>query len=198
MIAARRFNQRVAMTLMELLIVVVILAIAASLAVPTIQRAFSSQRVEKAANLVRSGMNLARVKSMRSGKVFGFYYYPDTREYRVAPFNNDTMNLLKTQRRREIAQTGSNFDYGDELLPQGIVFLDGETIADSRSEQVKTDTSFSTSDVKPVLFYPDGSSQTAKVMLRCDDEYIEVHLRGMTGTSTVAAVDENRIPNSGR
>ncbi len=195
MIAARNFNNRIALTLLELLIVVVILAIAAGLTVPIVQRSFTAQRVEKAGNLVRAGMNRARVRAMKSGDVYSFYYFPNSREYRVAPFRNDVIAQLKSSRSpsNEEVDSGSNFDFGDDRLPQGIVFLNGDVLLDARAEQAIQDNSVSERDLRPVLFYPDGSSQTARILLRCDDSLTQVHLRGMTGTTKLVPVDDSQI-----
>ena len=196
MAVTRSTQNRTALTLMELLIVVAILSLVAAMAVPLVQRSFESQRVNKAAVLVRAAMNKARVKAMRSGEVYGFYYFPDSRQYRVAPFNSDTFESLKSRRRDEVVvDSGENFDFGDDRLPQGIVFMDGEVLKDARSEDAIEDSSVSTRDVTPILFYPDGSSQSAKVLVRSEDEYTEIHLRGMTGTSRIVPIDDQRLPN---
>ena len=190
-----RYDHRRAFTLLEILIVVVILAVAAGLAVPVVQRAFTSQRISKASSLVRAAMNSARNRSMRSGEVYGFYYFPQTREYRIAPFNQLVFERLRSREREEV-ESGSNSDYNENRLPQGIVFLNGDVLSDDRSESVQEEVDVTLRNVTPVLFYPDGTSQSAKVVLRCDEEYTEILLRGLTGSSRAVPVDSSRAPRN--
>ena len=190
-------GNRVGITLLELMIVMVILVLAGAIVAPIIQRSFTSQRVSRAADLVRSGLGQARVKAMRSGEIYGFFYYPETRYYKVAPFNDQMVQVLQeTQNRSSRDQNAtSNFDYGDERLPNGVVFSDGMTVADSRSEDAMLNNNVPSQNIRPVLFYPDGSSQTATLMVKSEsnEDFMEIRLRGMTGTSKSRTVETEQI-----
>lgn len=187
------------LTLLELVIVMVILVTVASMAIPFVYRSFSAQRVNKAADLVRAQLNRARVAAMRTGEIQGFFYYPETPNFRVGPFNSDIAQSLNQSLRNQGNVRASNFDYDDDKLPQGVVFAEGASVDDSRSAAAQLDSGADLGgSVLPVLFYPDGSSQTAKVILRSDqNDYYEIKLRGMTGTSTAGPVSNIRSSGSG-
>ena len=71
-------------------------------------------------------------------------------------------------------------------LPEGVIFLAGETLSDNRSseidaalaQQLARETVWS----PPILFYPDGTTSDARVVLANKKrQVIEVTLRGITG-----------------
>ena len=186
------------LTLLELVIVMVILVTVSSLAIPVVYRSYSAQRVNKAADLVRAELNRARVQAMRTGEVQGFFYYPETANFKVGPFSNEMAEALSQSLRSQQNARSSNFDFGNNRLPKGVVFATGITVQDSRSVAAEQDSGVDVGNMRPVLFYPDGSSQTAKLYLRSDqDDYFEVKLRGMTGTSSAAPVNDNRLVQNG-
>lgn len=179
-------------TLLELIIVLVILVVAAALAVPTVQRSFSSQRVAKAGDMIRAELNRARISAMRTGEVHGFFYFPGTANYKIAPFDEEVMSVINGSQTRNEPNT-SNFVYGGDRLPNGVLFAEGQTADDSRSESALVENDSAGRDLRPVLFYPDGTSQSAKLYLRNqDNDYIEVKLRGLTGTSKVRLIEDIR------
>ena len=190
--------QRSGFTLIELLMVLAILVIAAGLAIPFTLRSFTSHQITKAADLVRAEMNEARLQSMRTGEVYGFFYFPESGNYKTAPFNDEMNRILQDSNRRRDSATSTNFEFGDGLLPSGILFADGETIDDARAESEFQENAVST-DVRPILFYPDGTSQSARLLLKnYEEDFVEIKLRGMTGTSTSAPVYDNVPRTSGR
>ena len=186
------------LTLLELVIVMVIVVTVASMAIPVVYRSYSAQRVNKAADLVRAQLNRARVAAMRSGEIQGFFYYPESSNFRVGPFDNEISESLNQSFRNQRNARTSNFDYDDNRLPQGVVFAEGVSVDDARSAAAEQDSNANLGNVRPVLFYPDGSSQTAKVILRSDqNDYFEIKLRGMTGTSTAGPIDDIRSNGNG-
>lgn len=178
-------------TLFELIVVLVILVLVTALVLPTVQRSFSSRRTVSAGEFVRTELNRARVAAMRTGQIHAFFYFPQSANYQIAPFNDEVVRLLRDSRNREDRRS-SNFDFGDTQLPKGVLFVDGETLDDARSEQAFEDNSANVRDIQPVLFYPDGSSQSARLYLRSDtidEDLVEINLRGMTGTSKLRTID---------
>ncbi len=179
------------LTLLELIMVLMILVIIASISVPFTYRSFSGQRASKAADLVRSELNRARVQAMKTGEIHGFFYYPETQNFKVAPFNEEMVGILDQNRRD---RNDVNYrEFGGERLPKGVLFAVGEAEADSRSAAAEAENA-APSNVRPVLFYPDGSSQNARLYVRSDrDDFIEIRLRGMTGTSTTHPVTQGNF-----
>ncbi len=184
-------DRRAGLTLLEIIIVMVILVVVAAWSVPTIQRSFTSQKVAKAADLVRGELNRARVRAMRTGEIHAFFYQLESPNFKVSAFDNEVSKVLNQSFNNQIQRTG-NFDFGNDRLPQGIVFTGGEALQDARAMNALANTP-DTSSLRPILFYPDGSSQTARIFIRSEDQDVmQIRLRGMTGTSTAAMVDARR------
>jgi Tfp pilus assembly protein FimT len=169
----------------------VLLVFVGSLAVASVQRSFTSQRAFRAADLVRAELNRARIAAVRTGKIHGFFYFPQSANFKIAPFDDETVRVLQQNAGRNSRVAPSNFDFGDQLLPRGVVFVEGEVVQDARSEFAFEENGQASSGVRPILFYPDGTSQTAQLFLRSEEsDYVTVKLRGMTGTSTAAPLLE--------
>lgn len=192
----RKSQARAGITLIEMLLVMLIFVMLGALAFPSIGRSFSGQKLSRAADVVRSQLNNARVQSMRTGEIHALFYMIESSQFKVAPFNEEAAKILS----KSFQSRGSEFvpgvggDFGGSRLPRGIVFFDGESMVDARaqaaisSDDVDVDRNF-----RPILFYPDGTSQTARLYLRSDDDmFAEIRLRGMTGTSTSSLVDPQR------
>ncbi len=185
-------ERRRGVTLLEIIIVMVILIAVAAWSIPTVQRSFSSQKLVKAADLVRGELNRARVRSIRTGDIHAFFYQEDSAFFKVAPFNNDTMNVLRDSFRQQQEEQANNASFNGESLPGGIQFAGSEALRDGRSEAA-TEGNPVRGNMQPILFYPDGSSQTARIYLRSNDsDTAEIRLRGMTGTSTSSVLDTER------
>jgi len=192
----RRLSLPRGITLIEIVIVMVIFVMLGALAMPSIGRSFTGQKLSKAADLVRNQLNRARVQSMRTGKVHAFFYMVDSAQFKVAPFDEEVAKVLSDSlgNNDETAANASSFDLGGDRLPRGIKFIDGQTLDDSRSAAMLADGSISIDrNFRPVLFYPDGTSQTARLYIQSEQEdFAEIRLRGMTGTSTSATFDPRR------
>jgi hypothetical protein len=73
-------------------------------------------------------------------------------------------------------------------LPEGVVFLVGEAVSDSRGMQIEAaaaeEGQYQQTWSPPILFYPDGTSSDAIIIL-ANRRYqvVEVTLRGITGMS---------------
>jgi len=76
-------GERRGFTLTEVLLVLALLVILATMSWPALDRAFSGTRLRKAADQVRAGFSGARVEAMQSGEVQLFRYAIDSAEYRI-------------------------------------------------------------------------------------------------------------------
>lgn len=177
--AARR-----GMTLFELILVVAIIVVIAAIAAPTLQQAFKTQRLKKSADLVRAEWGRAKVNAIRNGEEFAFFWEPETGVYWVAPFSS----VYAGQSPDTTQEAISNYDYGNGLLPRGVVFDSGESSEDARA-QVLADGEGADGNANMILFYPDGTTQDAQIFLRNEkDLYVRVSLRALTGVSSVSDV----------
>jgi prepilin-type N-terminal cleavage/methylation domain-containing protein len=180
-------------TLLELIIVLAVMIAVAAMSLPMLQRSFSGQKLDKGADLVRAHMGRARVNAIRNGEIYAFYYQIEGPAFRVGPFNAETIDSMKNVPLNEDART-SNFDFGDDLLPREVRFSMGLTNTDARAAAAMVSANFQPGDMRPILFYPDGTSQTAKVILQNkENDAVQVTLRGLTGTTTIKKILDERM-----
>jgi Tfp pilus assembly protein FimT len=200
---------RRAMTLLEVLLVLCLLVILASLAWPVLERPLANQRLRQAADVVRTEWTRARVEAMSSGRTMAFTHRLASDAYRVE-------DLQGAEYVAETVDEGSGETCRSTsyALPEGCQFVAGESRQDDRAAMafgedapVARATAKADADTgadggagatawsDPILFYPDGTTSDATVVL--GNEYgrrIELSLRGLTG---VAAVGELYDSNEG-
>jgi hypothetical protein len=75
-----------------------------------------------------------------------------------------------------------------QRLPDGVQFFMGETQADNRLAQTAADTAAPAAEnaVSPIVFYPDGSTSDARLVLTNERFFVELSLRGLTGMVRVS------------
>ena len=187
---SRNANSRCGFSLLELILVMAILLAFAAMALPTVQRSLSRQGVQKGADMFRAALGKARVRAIRSGKVYAVFYAPNSSYFSVAAFDKAAeQNGLAGQRIQEIENRAATEAYGDDMLPRRVRFAAGNVEIDGRASL--TLSSGSNTSIRPILFYPDGSSQDAKIILQNENgDMVQVYLRGLTGTSTSTRIVE--------
>ncbi|MEA1952541.1 MAG: hypothetical protein U9N87_14265 [Planctomycetota bacterium] len=79
-----------AVTLVEVLLVLVVLTLIAATAWPALERSFANQRLRDAADLVRAEWAAARAEAMRLGAARQFHYTPEEQTYWVDPCEDNT------------------------------------------------------------------------------------------------------------
>lgn len=191
---------RRALTLVEVLLVLALLVIIGAVSVPQLAGSMSRGRLQHSGDLLRSAWGKARLAAMRSGEVYLFRLQPNGGWYQIVTL-------------AELAGDGAANastpppDDGDELeflesdvlrlarhrLPAGIVFASAE-IEDAPSlaaEATAGDGNWS----NPILFYADGITSNATVLLANDDGYmVRVTLRGLTGMSHAGEIEKGAAP----
>ena len=90
-------------TLLELMIVVVILGICATFAVPMLNQAAAQTRLEAATELVANSLNYARLRALSSQQNFRVVFTPGTERIRVEMNANNKLNHLKDPSRDVIS-----------------------------------------------------------------------------------------------
>lgn len=200
-------------TLLEIVVVLSIVVIVASLAWPPLLRYLREATIREQAHLVRIELTAARRRAIDAGLVYQFRYEPNGRRFLVLPHDRPDVG------------SGSNSS-GESAAAQaaadGIEVVSGELAASCRFGvlQVKNvltnaaQAAFTerlpeewlalvpdshglreTSWAQAICFYSDGTADNAAVtVLDSDDRQIEITVRGLTGTVEVGPIRQERRP----
>jgi type II secretory pathway pseudopilin PulG len=172
-------------TLFELLLVLGIFMVIVALATPFLARAFHAQALNNGADLVRASFDRARVQAIRTGNVYAFLYEPGTSSYTISPLIN-AYSLVNPS-----LSGGASGSPAIKQLPQGLVFAGSAVSEDARAQFESEGASLAARNMTPILFYPDGTSQDAYVLVANDQGHqIRIRLRGLTGMSSAARVGQ--------
>ena len=166
------------MTLVELLLVLVLLVVVTSLALPLLQSSFSSVRLNSAADQVLANINETRTKAIETGHAYEFRFEPNGMKYCVSRYSLNASN--------DLARDTSTADWSlESTLPDQISFWKG-AISDKSVNGQKQVTSLMIGDTtewsSSIFFFPDGSTSNASLLLKNENElYQRITLRGLTG-----------------
>ena len=202
--AAPRRGRR-GFTLMEVMLTLAVLVLIGALTWPIVNNSFADRKLRSAADRVRAAWVSARVKAMRTDSVQVFRYTPDGREFRV-----ETRPMTEAAVDPSGAPTGETAAVPEGLNPEGVkgelpetvTFVRSETALDTRAAMLDLTPAGDSESGKewsePILFYPDGTTSTARLLLQMKKKdgalQIELSLRGLTGivrVSEPAAAEEN-------
>lgn len=168
-------------TLIELILVIGILVMIVSLAMPMVTRTMGRQSLQTGGDRVRIAMGQARVEAIRSGEIQALFYQPGSNWFNVAKFSSfaNQATLAANEQQRLINEGYS--PYEDRVLPKGVRFVDGIATQDARSFDTMGEESAGGA-IRPILFYPDGTAQDARLLLQdTKGDAVEVALRGLSG-----------------
>lgn len=172
-------------TLFELLVVLAVFVVVATLATPFLLRTFNSQALKGGADQVRSEFDRARVQSIRTGNVYSFLYRTGADEYTIAPLVN-SYSLVNPSLAPSLGEPPPV-----KHLPAGLLFAGSSVSNDARAQFESDGSQLSAAGMTPILFYPDGTSQDAFLYVQNKQgESIRIYLRGLTGMSSVIRVNE--------
>lgn len=182
---------RAGFTLIELMLVIAIMVVIAALAAPSIQRSFSRQGLQKGADRVRVAMGQARVKAIRNGEEYAVFYTPTGSWFNVAPYSKFSQQADLASRRQRIFDEGNHSNFEEDLLPKGVKFSGGRTDVNSRAAAVLNSSDANGNAISMILFYPDGTSQDAQLILENEKQFfIQLDLRGLTGMARTVRVED--------
>jgi len=212
-----RSGRRQGLTLVEVLLVLGLLVILASLAGPLLDRPLANRRLRVAADTLRTEWTRARNQAIAEGLTVRFQctlgerrYSIDRQETTSSEFGD--LTALDADNRRTGAVEPFEFSNNElrinsedsssgPMLPEGITFLTVE-VADESEVSLGLDEDQGAGEDRtlsctPLLFYPDGTTSTARVVLQNEYERsIEVTLRGLTGVASVGEISagEGQLP----
>ena len=180
-------RRRRGFTLLEILLVLVIIVIAFSMAIPAMRGPLATQRLRSGAEKIRIAWARARLKAVREGVTHAFYFAPGGNQFSVAAFGGDAPPPEFSNEENENPVPGNR----ENELPLGITFGDVQFGRDDRQAAMNTSTSqnpqSSTGETTdPILFYPDGTTASARLTVSSDDgQQIQINLRGLTGVARI-------------
>lgn len=179
---------RKSFTLTEALLVLALVTICASVAWVSLERPLANQRLHSAGDAIRTEWCQARVAAMRSGHTYAFTYTVGGIRYHLRREEGAPSSFGTSDDDTKSSADGTSSLPQDKSLPEGILFAGddgggGLTASDQDSTSTLQESS-SWSD--PILFFPDGSTSDARLVLASGRHAsIQLSLRGVTGAVTV-------------
>jgi len=190
-------------TLLELLLTIAVVAAIAAVSIPNMDLLLRDRRLVRAGEQVRIEMTRLRVNSMRQGQVMMLQAMSGGNSIRIKRFQSvaDATEAIDQTGSQSALLSGANqgtmtsqaTDTTERTieLPAQVTIESVGVASAARGSQIEQAT---LSDQaagwsRPILFYPDGSTSTAVVVLRHESVgQLKVKLRGITGDATVGQV----------
>lgn len=170
-------------TLLEILLVVAVIAVLAAVAVPLWSVMLQSEKVTRAADILRAELGATRVMAIAEGEEYVFCYVPDSGQFWKEPLSASTsfyQPVTGEAPTDKLALPPQNF------LPEGVIFYRGEAQESVRSQQLEEEEGSGT-NCSRIIFYPDGTAQTAGIIVKNQyGDAIQVTLRGITGGTSAS------------
>jgi len=196
-------RRRGAMTLFEVLLVLVLLVVVGSLAAPLFEGSLSSIRLRRGTDHVLASWSQARTHAIESGTIFQFRFQPEGSKYRVDRWSSGLENALPENNDAPMStgpsSTGSTPPEGgaeavdladwkyEASLPEKIIFSSAKSVFQDEFGQrtiTRLDQDTTTKWSAPILFFPDGTTSAASLLLKSGrGGYRRATLRGLTGVA---------------
>jgi Tfp pilus assembly protein FimT len=194
--SARR-SPRPALTLVEVLLVLALLVVAAAVTAPIMSSSIDRARLIHGGDLLRAAWAKARLSAMQAGDTYAFRFEPKGSRYQIAlvsaisATDANSVNSLPSE-----TSTGDEYSDSDvlrlsrERLPEGVIFDSAQMANDAQSG---APAAASGDWSVPILFYPDGAAADAVVLLANSRGLkLRVTLRGLTGISRASEVESTQ------
>jgi prepilin-type N-terminal cleavage/methylation domain-containing protein len=194
------------LTLLEILLVLVLIAVAAATTMPSVKATLLNQRLKKGAESVRAEWTHARAKAIKTGQAQVFRFLVNGSSYVTMPHISPE-DLIESDARTLAQSFGGNGYFAPSTatnlsqLPDGVVFLGADVAFDQKTaSKMNSFQDLPAGGVgaagngqagwgMPVFFFPDGTTSTARLLVA--NPYgttLAVDLRGLTGTARVNPV----------
>ena len=193
---APRPPRRRGLTLVEICLVLALLVVIGSFAIPLLGGAVERRALVSGAGMLQAGWTRARLAAMQSGQTYVVRFEPKGSRFQVVSL--DQLSLPESQDLQPEDPEAENSPYDilrffKTRLPDGVIFASANV---SNSNQL-TATMGSAGEgpwSSPVIFRPDGTTSDATVLLANQPgQTIRVTLRGLTGTSTASDVGKEEV-----
>ena len=184
-------------SLIEVCLVLALLVVIASIAMPMIGGSFNRQTLVSGADKLRSGLSRARLAAMQSGQTYGVRLEPKGRRYQILSL--DQLSLPENQ---ELAPDNPDAEnspsdllrLSKNQLPAGVIFGRADVANSNQLAATVGDTTGGAWS-SPILFRPDGTTSDATILLVNEPgQTVRVTLRGLTGTALASDVGKEPVP----
>jgi prepilin-type N-terminal cleavage/methylation domain-containing protein len=193
---AQRPPRRRGLTLIEICLVLALLVVIASFALPMLGGAMERRSLVSGAGLLQAGWTRARLAAMQSGQTYVVRVEPKGSRFQVLSL--EQLSLPESQELPAEDPDADNSVYDilrffKTRLPDGVKF--GSANVGNSNQMLATvgsagDGPWST----PILFRPDGTTSDASVVLVNEPGHtVRVTLRGLTGTSMASDVSKEDV-----
>src|SRR3954471_13611599 len=193
---ALRPPRRRGMTLIEICLVLALLVVIASFALPILGGAMERRSLVSGAGLLQAGWTRARLAAMQSGQTYVVRFEPKGSRFQVLSFDQLALPESQQMQTEDPDAEHSPYDilrFYKTRLPAGVIF--GR--ADVANSNLLTATMGSAGDgpwSSPILFRPDGTTSDASVLVVNEPgQTVRVTLRGLTGTSIASEVGREDV-----
>ncbi|HUT95788.1 MAG TPA: prepilin-type N-terminal cleavage/methylation domain-containing protein [Thermoguttaceae bacterium] len=190
-----RRSTRRGYTLLELLIVVAVVLVVASLTLPALNRPFAKSKLRDSAKQLRVALSRARLEAIGSGAPQQFRYQPGAGVYEITARSTAEgggflpVALEGGVEEAPVAEDSTYPAAARYELPEGVRFFDpsASEIPPDEPDSIPSESDESWS--APIVFYPNGRTFNARLRLYGEyDYYVDVTLRGLTGASRIGEI----------
>lgn len=201
-------QSRAAFSLMEVLLVLAILVAIGAVVAPSLGEAFVRQRLQASVNQLRSDWDRARLTAMKTGQTQAFTCVVGTRDYSIQPYMSEA-DMVNASAGATVVTTGGTVAEAttagtltasqpdassSKQLDEDITFVSCLVSTDMRAvsiAQAQGGIAAASTASQMVLFYPDGSTSTAEVIIQtAKGTQRGVRMRGLTGATQVITPGE--------
>ncbi len=188
--------RRRGLTLVEICLVLALLVVIGSFAIPLLSGAVERRALSSGAGILQAGWTRARLAAMQSGQTYIVRLEPKGSRFQV--LSTDQLALPESQDLQPQDPNAERTPYDilrvfKTQLPDGVIFGHADV---SNSNQL-TATIGSAGDgpwSAPIVFRPDGTTSDATVLIVNEPgNTIRVTLRGLTGTSNASEVGKEAV-----
>lgn len=172
-------------TLLELLLVLAILVMAAGIALPSVMGMYQRNRLDRAAEDVRARLAGTRFWALDSGLIYQFRFEPAGRRYLVISFDQPG-DAAEAAARQRLGQLPDSMRF--ETADAEVLFVEQiplELLSGLANSQELAGVSWS----PPILFIPDGSAMDSVFdLVDSAERFVRFRIRGLTGTVKVEPI----------